>query len=272
VDQVQVTRRWVDDRNVSARDWRAVREGETHAATKISHNRTPESFIVGVGASGILLAGAAILFVTVVGLASFKVWPTGQSGSSSTGTNVALAEPTAGAHAAKAAGLPATARFTIVNPVVPPAGRAPGGAGGGNGGGGHTHHSPGGGNVTPAPTPAPPATASPSPPSTGNGVGNGNGGGSSGNGNGGGSSGGTGSSGGGTSGTGSGGGNTDGTPGNSHRQTDHPVHPTHPSHSSHSDQTVAVTQSTGATQTVTVGDSTDTTVHGHGHGSEKTQH
>jgi hypothetical protein len=62
---------------VSAREWRAVREGETHAASKTSSNNTPESFIVGVGASGALLAGAAIVFVTLVGLVSFNVWPTG---------------------------------------------------------------------------------------------------------------------------------------------------------------------------------------------------
>jgi hypothetical protein len=62
---------------VSAREWRAVREGEAHAAPKTSRNNTPESFIVGVGASGALLAGAAIVFVTLVGLVSFNVWPTG---------------------------------------------------------------------------------------------------------------------------------------------------------------------------------------------------
>jgi hypothetical protein len=62
---------------VSAREWRAVREGETHAAAKTSTNNTPESFIVGIGASGALLAGAAIVFVTLVGLVSFNVWPTG---------------------------------------------------------------------------------------------------------------------------------------------------------------------------------------------------
>ena len=37
---------------MSAREWRAAREGDAHAAPKTSSNNTPESFIVGVGASG----------------------------------------------------------------------------------------------------------------------------------------------------------------------------------------------------------------------------
>src|SRR4051794_41709612 len=86
-----------DDRNVSARGWRAVREGDTHAATKTSTNNTPESFIVGVGASGALLAGAAIVFVTLVGLVSFNVWPTGRD--FTVAGNVELSSPTPNASA-----------------------------------------------------------------------------------------------------------------------------------------------------------------------------
>src|SRR4051794_25796108 len=82
-----------DDRNVSARGWRAVREGDTHAATKTSTNNTNESFIVGVGASGALLAGAAIVFVTLVGLVSFNVWPTGQELSVDSSVELSAATP-----------------------------------------------------------------------------------------------------------------------------------------------------------------------------------
>jgi hypothetical protein len=75
---------------VSAREWRAVREGETHAASK-TNSKTPESFIVGVGASGALLAGAAIVFVTLVGLVSFNVWPSSEVGAG--GGAIELATP-----------------------------------------------------------------------------------------------------------------------------------------------------------------------------------
>jgi len=72
---------------VSARNWRAAREGEAHAAS-----RTSESFIVGIGASGGLLAGAAIVFVTLLGVVSFNVWPSA-AGISSSGGNVELTVP-----------------------------------------------------------------------------------------------------------------------------------------------------------------------------------
>src|SRR6201991_2831235 len=73
-----------DSGTVSARDWRAAREGEAHAAS-----RTSESFIVGIGASGGLLAGAAIVFVTLIGVVSFNVWPSA-AGISSSGGSVEL--------------------------------------------------------------------------------------------------------------------------------------------------------------------------------------
>jgi hypothetical protein len=79
---------------VSAREWRAVREGETHAAAKTSRNNTPESFIVGIGASGALLAGAAIVFVTLVGLVSFNVWPTGAAFPAEQNVELSTATPT----------------------------------------------------------------------------------------------------------------------------------------------------------------------------------
>src|SRR5215204_3875800 len=73
-----------DPGTVSVRDWRAARNGEGHAAS-----RTSESFIVGIGASGGLLAGAAIVFVTLIGIVSFNVWPSA-AGISSSGRNVEL--------------------------------------------------------------------------------------------------------------------------------------------------------------------------------------
>ena len=87
---------------VSAREWRAVREGETHAASKTSTSNTPESFIVGVGASGALLASAAIVFVTLVGLVSFNVWPKGSEGTVDHNVELSSATPSNSASAAPA--------------------------------------------------------------------------------------------------------------------------------------------------------------------------
>jgi hypothetical protein len=158
-----------DDRNVSAREWRAVREGDTHPAPKTSSNNTPESFIVGVGASGALLAGAAIVFVTLVGLVSFNVWPTVQNGS--TDGNVELSA--------------ATPRVPVNNTVVPVSaaagqlasanvGTSTGSGGGGNAGNGGNGGKNQGGKSKPAPAPTPPNT-SPTPPDTGGSTGTGDG-------------------------------------------------------------------------------------------------
>ena len=91
---------------MSAHGWRAGREGETHAAARTSSNNTPESFIVGVGASGALLAGAAIVFVTLVGLVSFNVWPTGHA--LNLGINVELNSPTPAASPSNSVTAPTT--------------------------------------------------------------------------------------------------------------------------------------------------------------------
>src|SRR5436190_13759105 len=80
-----------DSSTVSARDWRAARDGEGHVAGRTS--KTSESLIVGVGASGGLIAGAAIVFVTLVGVVSFNVWPSA-AGISSSGGNVELSAAT----------------------------------------------------------------------------------------------------------------------------------------------------------------------------------
>lgn len=147
---------------MSAREWRAVREGEAHAASKTSTNNTPESFIVGVGASGALLAGAAIVFVTLVGLVSFNVWPTGHE--ISVDGSVELSQATGGGSAANpsvplsaAAGQLASASA----PTVSGGGASNSGAGNGGQGGGNGGKPKGGLNATP------PATAPPTDTSTG---------------------------------------------------------------------------------------------------------
>jgi len=160
-----------DDVGVSARDWRAVREGETHtAAIRTSSNRTPESFIVGVGASGILLAGAAITFVTLVGLVSFNVWPAPQGlpGAANIELSPAPAKVAAAAPVATAApviGVPAQ-----LASAVAPTGAAGGGAAGGAPGAGS---GPGGGHHGSTRTGT--APVAPNPPGNGNGPGNGQG-------------------------------------------------------------------------------------------------
>jgi hypothetical protein len=56
---------------VSARKKNAARQGDARDA------KTTETYLAGIGATGALLAGAAIVFVTLVGLTSFDVWPGG---------------------------------------------------------------------------------------------------------------------------------------------------------------------------------------------------
>src|SRR6188768_1689904 len=158
-----------DDRNVSAREWRAVREGDAHAAPKTSQNNTPESFIVGVGASGALLAGAAIVFVTLVGLVSFNVWPTAQDATTDGNVELSAATPNAPAKNTVVPVSAAAGQLAATN--VGPPGTPTGTGGGGNGGGGN------GGNPqrgkakpkpkpTPSPTPTAPGTT-PTPPDSG---------------------------------------------------------------------------------------------------------
>jgi hypothetical protein len=175
-----------DDHYVSARDWRAVREGETHTATRTSTSKTPESFIVGVGASGALLSGAAIVFVTLVGLVSFNVWPTSQD--TSTDGNVELSTAVGGG--ANSTVVPLSAASGQLASTLGAAGGPSGAsgvkAGGGHGGAGHREGTRGGGVQTgPAgPAPAPPSTTPAPSPSTGGGSGNsGSSGGSGGSGN-----------------------------------------------------------------------------------------
>src|SRR4051794_21078625 len=127
-----------DSTTVSARDWRAAREGEAHAAS-----RTSESFIVGIGASGGVLAGAAIVFVTLVGVVSFNVWPSA-AGISSSGGNVELSAATppsqGGAGGAGGAAPVSAASGQLASATVDLGGGRDGGngnaGGGGNGGGG----------------------------------------------------------------------------------------------------------------------------------------
>ena len=118
---------------VSARKWRAVREGETHAASKTSTSNTPESFIVGVGASGALLASAAIVFVTLVGLVSFNVWPKGSEGT--VNHNVELSSATPGNSASAAPAPVSAAAGQVASTSVPVGTAGSGGNAGGNSGG-----------------------------------------------------------------------------------------------------------------------------------------
>jgi hypothetical protein len=153
---------------VSARDWRAAREGEAHAAS-----RTSESFIVGIGASGGLLAGAAIVFVTLLGIVSFNVWPSA-AGISSTGPNVALTPPYRGGTSVGDTGTPPSAASgqlaSASVPVASPAGGGGGaaGGGGGNGGGGNQGGGSAGGSFGAEPPP-PSGSAPATPPSSGGG-------------------------------------------------------------------------------------------------------
>jgi hypothetical protein len=194
-----------DDRNVSPREWRAVREGDTHSAPKTSPNNTPESFIVGVGASGALLAGAAIVFVTLVGLVSFNVWPTAQE--SSTNGNVELNAATKSGPTksgpTNSTVVPVTAAAgQLASSTVGGSGGSPGGGNGGGNGGGTKGGK--GGDLKGGPVQTPPSTpptppSTPTPPSGGSG----------------------------TAGDGSGG---SGGPVNAIKDPTHPVQPTHPSH------------------------------------------
>jgi hypothetical protein len=137
-----------------------VREGEPHTATKTSNSKTPESFIVGVGASGALLAGAAIVFVTLVGLVSFNVWPTGNETAAGVNVELSTANPS-GSSAGQATPVSAAAgqvASTSVGGAPAGGGAAAPNAGGGNGGqGGGNGGQPQGGLTNP-PATTPPTT------------------------------------------------------------------------------------------------------------------
>jgi hypothetical protein len=250
-----VPRKRDDVPSVSARDWRAVREGETHAASRTSKSKTPESFIVGVGASGALLSGAAIVFVTLVGLVSFNVWPT--SGDTFADGNVELSTALGGG-GAHGTVVPVSAAAGQLASTLGAAG-GPDGATGvkghGNGGGGHREGTRGGGVQT-GPAPSPPSTAPVTPPPTtgsGNGIS--------------GSSGGSGSTGNIGEPAGSGGDSSGGSGGNS----SHPVHP-EPPHSSGPDPSKGPRGGTTAAPVVapSVG-SSDASTHG-SHDTKEPKH
>jgi hypothetical protein len=178
---------------VSARDWRAVREGETHAAAKTSTNNTPESFIVGVGASGALLAGAAIVFVTLVGLVSFNVWPSGAA--VGVNANVELSRATPANPSAATTTTPVSAASGQVASTS--VGTGTGTSSGSTGGGGNDQGGGDKGNQPKSQPKTPPAT-SPAPTTTTE-------------------TGDTGDT-----------GSDPRTPGNASKSPSHPVHPSHP--------------------------------------------
>ena len=198
-----------DARRVSAREWRAVREGETHAATKTSKNNTPESFIVGIGASGAVLAGAAIVFVTLVGLVSFNVWPTSRD--TAVDANVELSQATKGAtpnvSVAPGGGASVQTIASTTGATGATAGAGNTGAGNGNTGGQQQGGSGGGGggNGNKGPKSSPPSTSPVTTPPTSD-TGNSDSGNSDG-----------------SSGSGS-------DPVQAGKDPTHPVHPTHPDH------------------------------------------
>jgi hypothetical protein len=107
-----------------------------------------------VGASGALLAGAAIVFVTLVGLVSFNIWPTGQA--LTVGGNVELNAPTPAATASQTATPPSAASGQIASTTAGTISGAGGGTtGGGNDQGGNDQGGKGGkpkGGVTNPPT------------------------------------------------------------------------------------------------------------------------
>jgi hypothetical protein len=145
---------------VSAREWRAVREGETHAASKTSTNNTPESFIVGIGASGALLASAAIVFVTLVGLVSFNVWPKGSEGSVDRNVELSNATPGNSASASAAPAPVSAASGQAASTSVAAGTTGSGGNAGGNGGqsGGAKGGQPKAGSTIQPTTTIPPST------------------------------------------------------------------------------------------------------------------
>jgi hypothetical protein len=152
---------------VSARSWRAAREGDTHAAS-----RTSESFIINIGASGALLAGAAIVFVTLVGIVSFTAWPS-SSNPSPSAANVELSaakpEPAEPGSVAPGAALGSVAPVRAAAGLFASTGGPPGGAGGRAGGGGGHARGPVAAQAAssePGSAPALATTASTTPPSS----------------------------------------------------------------------------------------------------------
>jgi hypothetical protein len=148
-----------------------------------------------VGASGALLAGAAIVFITLLGLVSFNVWPAGRGGSAV--DNVEL--PASASGASHGAGTPvgaASGQLASTGPSF--AARSTDDARGGDGGGGDNARASGGkrggggggggsqaraSSGTSGGSEQPPATTAVTPSGSDDAVGNGNGNNGNGNGN-----------------------------------------------------------------------------------------
>jgi hypothetical protein len=114
---------------VSARWDRATEGGEASNGA-----RTTQTYILGIGASGALLAGAGVALISLVGLVSFDVWPGTPSSAApeeaqlNFGSN-AVSQPAEGAPLSEAAGI-------LADATPPGAGGAPSTGGGGGGAGG----------------------------------------------------------------------------------------------------------------------------------------
>ena len=156
---------------MSARSWRAAREGDTRAAS-----RTSESFIIGIGASGALLAGAAIGFITLVGLVSFNAWPSSSNplpNAANVGLSAAKPEPPPAEPGSLVPGLAPgsvapvrTAAGLFASKSGAARGAGDGAAAGGRGGHGGGPVAASAGSAKAGSAPTPPATASTSPPSS----------------------------------------------------------------------------------------------------------
>jgi hypothetical protein len=120
---------------------RAAREGD-HAAAK-----TTSTYLVGAGATGALVAAAVIVFISLVGIASYDIWPGGKIGPGNLGAiELSPSEPgEAGGSAASSATLPPP-DLVAARPTPSPSEGAPTGGGPGK---------PAPGVKPPAPAPAP---------------------------------------------------------------------------------------------------------------------
>lgn len=92
--------------------------------------RTTQTYILGVGASGALLAGAGVALISLVGLVSFDVWPGTRGGGAEEQAQLNLRGPVGesggGTSLSDAVGLVASATpLDTPGPAAPPSGEKP---------------------------------------------------------------------------------------------------------------------------------------------------
>jgi hypothetical protein len=143
-----------DRGHVSARWNRAAEAGEASAGA-----RTTQTYILGIGASGALLAGAGVTLISLVGLVSFDVWP--GTPSSAVPEEAQLNLGGGGAVTQPIEEAPLSEAAAAITSATAPAAEAAPSRGGGGGGGDRADKQPGvDGNALPEP-PASPAPATP---------------------------------------------------------------------------------------------------------------